>query len=57
MTSDDEIEEPVSPPACSKDDYPGLVLSGERETSNRSFKAAQVTFQLSSLPHIKSCHN
>ena len=42
MTSDDEIEEPVSPPACSTDDYPELVLSSERETSNDSFNTAQV---------------
>ena len=36
MTSNDEIDEPVSPPACSEDEYPRLVFSGERETPDGS---------------------
>ena len=29
--SDDETDEPVSPPACSEEEYPGLVFSGDSE--------------------------
>ena len=37
----DDMDEAVSPPACSEDDYPRLVFSKERETHDGSFKTTQ----------------